>query len=243
MNHRFGEDQYELYLGEELDDQAEAAIKEIQELKEKYGDIYVVNLAGMDFIFRVINRAEYKNIYYQNLDLIDFQEEISKAGVVYPYFYNFSIGPGGVAETLCDFIMDISYLKQGQATEVLEYFRSEMEIFDNQADCLIHEAFPEFTLEEIENFTVEQTLYYLSRAEYILNTFRKANLVQIGKKEEYNEEEKLKEEYERELIEKEKIKQQRKSQNQKTNRDLTYEDMLNMPELKWFKAENELHGQ
>ena len=43
---------------------------------------------------------------------------------------------------------------------------------DNQITCIINEAFPNFDIEEIENWDLERTAKYLSRAEYKLQNFR-----------------------------------------------------------------------
>lgn len=45
---------------------------------------------------------------------------------------------------------------------------------DNQITCIINEAFPQFDIEEIENWDVERTAKYLSRAEWKLQNFRGA---------------------------------------------------------------------
>ena len=47
-----------------------------------------------------------------------------------------------------------------------------MEQFDNQITCIIHEAFPNLDVEEIENWGMAKTAKYLSRAEWKLNVLR-----------------------------------------------------------------------
>jgi hypothetical protein len=205
--------------------------------KKEHGDVYLIEIAQQSFLYRVINRQEYKEIYYADLDSFDFSEEIAKVGTLYPQSYDFSTCAAGIPEVLCDKIMEISYLKEGQAKEVLDFFRSEMEIFDYQADCMIHEAFPEFKLEDIEKFNVEQTLFYLSRAEYILNTFRGVPIVQIGEKEERSNEI-----YNEQKSDQTKQIQENKVEHEMKNKDMTFEQFQKMPELNWF-SENELLGE
>ena len=43
---------------------------------------------------------------------------------------------------------------------------------DNQITCMIHEVFPQFDIEEIEAWDVDQTTKYLSRAEWTLHQLR-----------------------------------------------------------------------
>lgn len=45
---------------------------------------------------------------------------------------------------------------------------------DNQVTCIIHEVFPQFTLEDIENWGIEKTAKYSSRAEWVLTNLRGA---------------------------------------------------------------------
>jgi len=47
-----------------------------------------------------------------------------------------------------------------------------MQQFDNQITCIINEAFPNFDIEEIENWDMSKTAKYLSRAEWKLNVLR-----------------------------------------------------------------------
>jgi len=147
---------------------------------DPYIQTFEIQIAQETFVYRCINRAEYKSIFDRQLDMLDFQEAISALGLLSPVNYSFQDCPAGVPETLCDEIMTASCLQPGKAKEVLEFYRQEMLIFDHQADCLIHEAFPEFDLQVISQWSVEQTLFYLSRAEYILTTFRGVPLQQIG---------------------------------------------------------------
>jgi hypothetical protein len=48
----------------------------------------------------------------------------------------------------------------------------EMATFDNQISCIIKEAFPDISLEEIEDWQFEKTLWYYSRAKWTLENLR-----------------------------------------------------------------------
>jgi hypothetical protein len=148
------------------------SIDDILQWKQAYGELYQMQIQEQHFIFRPLGREEYRQIILMDLDLGEFQETICFQAVIYPEDYDYSKGIAGIAEVLCDAILDASGLHIGQAKELLDAYRQEMLNYDYQVDCLIHEAFPEFTLEEISSWPVRKTMYYLSRAEWILRNLK-----------------------------------------------------------------------
>jgi len=154
-------------------------IDDILKWKHMYGEIYQMQILDQHFIFRPVGREEYKQIILYDLELGEFQEAICQKATIYPEDYDYSKGIAGIAEVLCDAILDASGLHIGQAKELLEQFRLEMMNYDYQVDCLIHEAFPEYTLEEISTWPVRKTMYYLSRAEWILTHLKGVRLQTI----------------------------------------------------------------
>lgn len=157
----------------------------ILEWKEKYESIFQVSLFDVEkefvhvFIFRSLGREEYKRITYSETDQGEHQEAVCKHAVLYPENYDFTKGLAGIAEVLSEQIIDVSGVIPGQAKPLLDQFREELLVFDYVADCLIHEAFPEYTLDEIQSWSVRKTMYYLSRAEYILRELRGIPLVPL----------------------------------------------------------------
>jgi hypothetical protein len=154
-------------------------INNILEWKQAYGDIYQMEILGQHFIFRSLGREEYKGIVLMDLELGDFQEAICFSAIIYPEQYDYSRGIAGIAEVLSDGVLDASGLHLGQAKELLDGFREEMFNYDYQVDVLIHEAFPEFSLEEIATWPVRKTMFYLSRAEWILERLKGVSLQTI----------------------------------------------------------------
>ncbi|PVC75072.1 hypothetical protein C2I27_04085 [Priestia megaterium] len=147
-------------------------INHILEWKQTFGDIYQMEILGQHFIFRALGREEYKNIIMHDLSLGEFQEAICFSSIIYPDDYDYTKGIAGVAEVLSDGILDVSGLLLGQAKELLDEYRQELSNYDYQVDCLIHEAFPEYRLEEIALWPVRKTMYYLSRSEWILQNLK-----------------------------------------------------------------------
>lgn len=162
----------------------------ILEFKQSYEEVYQIQIKDQEsntFIFRPIGREEYKQIVVLDLDLGDYQEMICSQCVLYPENYDFSKGRAGIGEVVAHAILDVSGLLKQQAPEMLEQFRTEMMQMDYQADCMIHEAFPEYSLEEISSWTLKKTMYYLSRAEWILQNLRGCQLTYLSEEEYQNQ--------------------------------------------------------
>ena len=93
--------------------------------------------------------------------------------MLYPYDFNIDDAVAGLANILFRKIIDVSYLDSEESMNgVMEYYRQDMYNYDNQVTCIINEAFPQHDIEEIENWDVERTAKYLSRAEWKLQNFR-----------------------------------------------------------------------
>lgn len=154
--------------------------------KEQYGDIYAIYLSdneeefGHTFVFRTLGREEYKGIYVDHIDDMGvFQEKICEAGILVPQGIDFDTFYAGFPEVMSDYILRASGYAENQAQELLTQYREDMYIYDYQADCIIHEAFPEFSIEQIQNWNNHRTMFYLSRAEYVLMELRGVPLMSV----------------------------------------------------------------
>jgi hypothetical protein len=154
-------------------------INQILEWKKTYIDIFQLEILEQHFVFRAIGREEYKGIILMDLELGEFQEAICYAAVIHPKNLDYTQGIAGIAEIISEGVLDVSGLHVGQSRELLDEYRTEMFNFDYQVDVLIHEAFKEFTLEEIASWSVKKTMYYLSRAEWILTNLKGVQLQMI----------------------------------------------------------------
>lgn len=144
----------------------------IQEWKAFYEDIFMIDLIESSFIFRALGREEYKQILMMDLGIPEFQEEICRVGILFPEDFDFNKFTAGGPEILSDLIIDASGLHEKQAGALLDEYREEMDNYDYQVDCMIHEAFPEHSIPEIATWPLRKTLYYLSRAEWVLRNLR-----------------------------------------------------------------------
>lgn len=146
----------------------------VAELEQKYINIFWTIFEGEAYIYKALGRRDFRRIVSnEELSIEDKKDEIIKACIVYPEDFDIDDCIAGLINVLYSKIMEVSYLNDEESkANVIEYYRQDMYSLDNQITCLINEAFPNFDIEEIENWDLERTAKYLSRAEYKLQNFR-----------------------------------------------------------------------
>lgn len=153
--------------------------EDIDRWKSQYEDVFHQVIGDQVFIFRGIGRQEYQDIIDAEDNFSYIQEYVCGKVTLFPKDHDWSL-TAGHADTLHSHVMELSGLAPGQARSLLDEARNQMMIFDHQLDCIIHEAFSEFTIEQIENWTVPKQMKYLARAEFILSELRGVPLQQLG---------------------------------------------------------------
>lgn len=149
-------------------------VTSIIEWKKKYGNVFICKIDGNVFVFRALTRKEFKEtMNNEKLTDQEKEEEFCRIATLYPEDFDFENCNAGIPTSLADAILDHSLFKlNGRAKTILNNFRDEMKEYENQITCIITEAFPTLTLDEVESWPLEKILYYLSRAEFVLNKFR-----------------------------------------------------------------------
>ena len=146
----------------------------LDEYKERYGDVYLMDVKGREFIFRPLTRKEYQQITRYNEEgryhnEYHAEEVICAVATVYPENYDFSQGLAGVVKPLSQRIIEVSgYADPEQTFETLNHYRHDMQRFDNQAVAVISLVFQGTREEEINEWTQQQFLRKLSQAEWIM---------------------------------------------------------------------------
>jgi hypothetical protein len=111
------------------------------------------------------------------LDNFAKEEIICQACTLWPEDYDFENCVGGIPTALTHAILVNSYLDSiDSRVAITTHYRQEMFDIDYQVTCIIHEAFPDLNLEEIESWGVAKTAKYLARAEWVLQNLRGANI-------------------------------------------------------------------
>jgi hypothetical protein len=143
-------------------------------LKEQHRNVFIFQADSQIFIYRTLGRGEYKKILTDDrFEDMAKEELICQVCTLYPEEYNFDECDAGIPTVLMQQIVKNSRLDGEESRrEILDYYRSEMWDLDNQVTCIINEAFPQFDIEEIEQWDIEKTTKYLSRAEWKLHNLR-----------------------------------------------------------------------
>lgn len=139
-----------------------------------YKDLYsghkiiYVRFLDMDFIFKTLTRKEYKYILKSCTSKMDVEDAICNTCCIYPEEYDFeSCGFAGLNEYVADVIESLSGFKDIQ--HVLDEYRQMKEQNTLEIQCmdLIKAFIPEYTYEEMEEWTWEKLMYMTIRAEKV----------------------------------------------------------------------------
>lgn len=146
----------------------------IAELESQYRSIFWTTLEGEMYIYKPLGRKDYREIISnEEMTNEDKKDAIINKCMLYPEDFDLDDLVAGLVDVLFQKIIDVSYLDSEESrVGVIEYYRQDMYSLDNQITCIINEAFPNYDIEEIENWDLERTAKYLSRAEYKLQNFR-----------------------------------------------------------------------
>ena len=148
----------------------------IMEFKKHYRNVFVYQVDEQVFIYRTLSRKEYKDILNDDR-FNDFEKEeiICDTCLLYPdpNTFDWNDVDAGIPTELMKQIRKNSYLDgKNSRKNILQYYRSEMFDIDNQIICVINEAFPQYDIEEIEDWDVDKMTKYLTRAEWKLTNLR-----------------------------------------------------------------------
>lgn len=158
--------------------QAEADFDAIvKDLMSKHEVIFFADIGDYNFIYRPLNRKEYRTIVLNTqLQEIEKEDEIIEATLLYPENIDLDEIEAGIPSLLYEQILDNSFLRADQILNLLNAFREELKEIDSQMTCIIAEAFPNYKIEEIEKWDMIKFCKMFTKAEYNLTTFRNLEL-------------------------------------------------------------------
>lgn len=139
-----------------------------------YKDLYsghkilYVRFLDNDFIFRSLTRKEYKYLLQSGLSQMDMEDSICNTACLYPEDYDFTVcGFAGLNEYVANIIKDISNFNDIRSI-LNEYYKyKEMDNLEIQCMDLIKAFIPEYTYEEMEEWTWEKLMQITVRAEKV----------------------------------------------------------------------------
>ena len=145
-------------------------ISTLQYFKELYSGhkIIYVRFSDTDFVFRTLNRKEYKYIMARGMSEMDTEDAICNTTCIYPEDYDFEVcGFAGLNEYISQIIIDISGFSDIE-TVLSEYRQAknftnlEIQLMD-----LVKAFIPEYTYEEMNEWTWQQLVKTAARAEEV----------------------------------------------------------------------------
>ena len=177
----------------------------------KYDNVFATQIDDEFFLYRLIGRSEYQTIY-EDETFSDLEKEnlIVETCLLYPENYDLDNCSAGIPSQLSSEILQSSLISDKEEIMAsLENERTRILLDENeQINCLISVAFPNFTLEEIESWTMPKTLKYYTRAEWILANIKRVEI------ENYNN---FLYEFEQKRLAEEKQQRQEQKEQEKNN--------------------------
>ena len=145
----------------------------IEEAFQKYDAVFFSDIEDELFIYRPLGRKEYKDILTnQNLDDYEKQDAICKTVLVYPIDFDFDNCLAGIPNLLCEQIVEKSCLDPESMLYLLHMNREEAEQLGSEMACIISEAFPSYTMDEIESWNNFKFMKLYAQAEWVLTNIR-----------------------------------------------------------------------
>ncbi len=145
----------------------------IEETFQKYSAVFFSEIDGQLYSYRPLGRKEYKDILTnENISDLDRQDAIVKTALVYPPNLDLDNCPAGVPNQLCNDIVEKSCLDPESMIYLLHVNRQDAEQLGSEMACIITEAFPSYTIEEVESWNNFKFMKVYAQAEWILKNIR-----------------------------------------------------------------------
>lgn len=148
-------------------------LQKIEELKEQYDTVYWTRVNGTIYVYKPLGRRDHTEICAMDISEEAKKDEVINRTLLYPDDIDIGEMASGEFNKLFETVAENSFISDlKQRAAVTLFFRQEMYDVQNQITCIIREAFPNYEIEDIENWGIEKTAKYLSRAEWILQNLR-----------------------------------------------------------------------
>lgn len=147
----------------------------LKDLIAQYGTIFLASIDGMNFIYKPLNRKDYKAIVENTeLSIIEKEDEVCAATILWPEDIDWDEVEAGIPTKLYEEILTNSFLDSAESiAHLIDVYREELELLDTQMGCIISEAFPNYDIEDIETWDMIKFCKIFSRAEWKLKNLRK----------------------------------------------------------------------
>ena len=145
----------------------------IEDAFQTYDAVFFSEIDDILFIYRPLGRKEYKDIQGNvNISDYDKQDAICQTVLIYPKDFDFDECSAGVPDKLFNEVMEKSCLDPESMLYLLHMQRQEAEQLGSEMACIIAEAFPHYSIEEIESWNNFKFMKIFGQAEWILKNIR-----------------------------------------------------------------------
>ena len=130
--------------------------------------VIYVRFLDTDFVFRTLTRKEYKYVMSTNSERMDIEDAICNIACLYPEGYDFThCGFAGLNERVARVIEEHSGFTNVET--VMSEFRAMRQVLNLETQCmdLIKAFIPEYTYEEMEEWTWSKLMHTTARAERV----------------------------------------------------------------------------
>ena len=140
-----------------------------EQLKAQYKNIFTYTSYDFPIIYKPLTRAQYYELF-ENEKLLDIEREdiVCFNCILYPENIDLASMPTGVVSDIAQKILDASFMTKKGRTLLFNSAMEKMNNVDYQISCVIHEAFPEYDIEDIDNWDMIRTMDFLMRSNWVL---------------------------------------------------------------------------
>lgn len=146
----------------------------VKDLIAEYGTIFFANIDNNFFIYKPLSRKDYKAIVENDeLTNIEKEDEVCAMTILWPEDIDWDDIEAGIPSKLYKEILANSFLDSPESiAHLIDIYRDELQTLDIQMSCIISEAFPNYDIEEIEDWDMIKFCKIFSRAEWKLKNLR-----------------------------------------------------------------------
>ena len=147
-------------------------IYDLMLLKESINNdkIIYIQHGKHEYVFKTISPKEYYQIKMLTNTKEELSDSICQVALIYPNDFDFSNSPiAGLSDGMSEKIVEESLLFNDIGViDKFEEAKSKLNTFLSQCTLFVKAAFPEYKLEEIEEWTYEKLMDMTAKAEFVL---------------------------------------------------------------------------
>ncbi len=149
------------------------------EWKARYGYVYMVEIEGIQFVYRTLSTDEYRQLEKAANDRFDLEELVCHTCVLEPIMADWGEQIyAGYVDTLAQAILEQSLIliREGGETQdvktIVQTMRNQLDnSFVDQLPLIIKHCFPEYSLKELTDMPLPLQLELYAKASWMLSTF------------------------------------------------------------------------